>query len=185
MAEEAVIFGRLETDRCILRPLVTSDTAFLFRHFADERVNRWLVDAPPPKTEADAQAIADFYTDGNATRNRWIIEIKASGEPIGTCGFHVWEREHRRAEIGYDLASASWRQGLGSEAVRAALQFGFGAMALHRVEAFVHVENAASRKLLEGIGFQLEGTARENFFANGRFHDHWCFALLEPGEAQS
>lgn len=179
MTAKTINSSVLETDRLQLRPMAEGDADFLFSHFGHPDVSRWLVDNDPPATKADAQDIVNFYTSGLETRNRWIIGLKQDRRPIGTVGFHLWEKPHRRAEIGYDLGSAFWRQGIGTEAVRAALQFGFEVMDLHRIEAYVHVENQASRRLLEGLGFVLEGTARENFLQAGKFHDHWCFALLE------
>ena len=170
--------SELETERLILRPIAKGDVSFLLTHFGHPDVNRWLVDNNPPKTEADAEEIVVFYTSGDDTRNRWIIEIKDEGRPIGTIGFHLWDRAHRRAEVGYDINSAWWRQGIGIEAVQGAVEFGMGPMQLHRIEAFVHIENTGSRKLLERLGFELEGIARQNFFHNGKFHDHWCFAKL-------
>ena len=178
MSHKPVTSASIETDRCVLRPIASGDTPFLFKHFSDPAVHRWLVDQEPPTSEAEAQAITDFYVPGDGSRNRWIIELKESAQPIGTVGFHLWDKDHHRAEIGYDLAGTFWRKGFGTEAVRAAVEFGFTTMSLHRIEAFVHVDNQASKKLLEGLGFQLEGTARENYFARGEYHDHWCFACL-------
>lgn len=105
MVQIQVTFCELETARCILRPMTYDDVPFLFRHFADPSVNLWLVDNEPPATEREARAIAEFYErDRNRTRNRWVIFLKRGGEAIGTCGFHAWQPDHRRAEIGYDIS---------------------------------------------------------------------------------
>lgn len=66
-----------------------------------------------------------------------------------------------------------------SEAVSAALAYGFGTMGLNRVEAFVTVGNERSLGFLEKIGFSLEGTLRQYEFARGRYQDQWILSLLK------
>jgi ribosomal-protein-alanine N-acetyltransferase len=86
---------------------------------------------------------------------------------------------HQRAEIGYDLEKASWKQGIMTEALRAMLQYGFGQMGLNRVEALVYVENEASIHLLERLGFQKEGLLRQYFRRGDTHYDHWLLSLLK------
>ncbi len=117
------LFPALETERLSLRPLAQTHLDFIFRHFSDTQVNQYLYDNPPLKDEAEAQEIIDFYcNDAGGLQNRWVLERKSDGQPIGTCGFHRWEQRYFRAEIGYDLSPAFWRQGYMSEALRAAIQ---------------------------------------------------------------
>jgi ribosomal-protein-alanine N-acetyltransferase len=172
-------FPPLETERLLLRPLAARDLDFVFRHFSDPAIYRYLVDEEPVATRADAQAIIDFYaaSDGKAY-NRWVLVLKSTARPIGTCGYHQWRRAHQRAEIGYDLAQAFWRQGLMREALHAVIRFGFQRMAFHRIGALVHPENQASLRLLATLGFQKEGLLRDYYYQNGRFHDHWLLTLL-------
>jgi ribosomal-protein-alanine N-acetyltransferase len=98
---------------------------------------------------------------------------------LGTCGFHNWKKEHGRAEMGYELDSRMWRQGFMSEAVSAALEYGFGPMGLNRVEALVTEGNQRSRGFLEKAGFTLEGTLRQYEWARGRYQDQWMLSLLK------
>ncbi len=109
---------------------------------------------------------------------RWALVERPSGLVIGTCGFHRLSREHRKAEMGYELDSRFWRRGLMSEAVKEALKYGFGAMGLNRVEALVTVGNEASSGFLRSVGFSFEGTLRQYEFARGKFQDQWIFSLL-------
>ncbi len=169
----------LRTDRLILRPIAAADVDFVTRHFGDPAVHRYLVDSEPVSTLEQARSIVDFYTsDSSATRLRWVITRATDGEPIGTCGFHLRSFEHRRAEIGYDLAPPWWGQGMMSEALRAALDHGFGEMGLHRVAACIHPDNVASLRLAERLGFIREGIARDLFFDGSTYHDHWMLSLL-------
>lgn len=179
------IFPPLETERLILRALTQNDLDFLFRHFSDPQIYRYLLDEDPVTTEAEAQEILDFYLPQHnlpqldKPYNRWLITRKQDRQPIGTCGFHKWQQRHHLAEIGYDLEVASWRQGYMREALRAVLQHGFEAMGLNRIEAQVYPENIASLRLLERLGFQKEGLRRQSLYQAGKYYDHWLLSLLK------
>lgn len=174
-----LLAATLESERLLLRPIRREDTPFAIGHFTDPAVHRFMLDDEPIATAEEAAAIVDFYVDAPGdTYNRWVIVLRADGAPIGTCGYHRWSRQHRRAEIGYDLSPAWWGRGYMREAVGAALRHGLGPMGLHRVEAMVAVENARSAHLLRSLGFAREGLLRDSSFSGGRFHDHELYALL-------
>lgn len=170
----------LETSRLLLRPLSADDVDFVFEHFADPDVNRYLLDEESLTTHAQAQAIVDFYlAPGTKSYNRWIIVRKLDQLPIGTCGFHRWHAAHHRSELGYDLAKSSWKQGVMTEALSVVLQYGFEHMQLNRIEAFVYPDNDASIRLLERLGFCKEGLLRQCFRQGSVYYDHWLMALLK------
>jgi [ribosomal protein S5]-alanine N-acetyltransferase len=172
-------FPALETERLILRPISWVDREFIFRHFSDPRLNRYLLDEPPvtSPTEAD-QIIADYLDPARASLNRWVLLNRHTQEPVGTCGYHLWNQQHQRAEIGYDLSPDWWGKGLMFEALSAVLTFGFGVLSLNRVQAIVHPENEASSRLLVKLGFRLEGILRAYYFNQGEYYDHNLFSLL-------
>jgi len=173
-------FPSLETERLLLRPLSTLDLEFVFRHFSDPDVTRYLLDEEPVTTREQAQSIIDFYSSpASQPYNRWVIIRKSDMRPVGTCGYHQWQKAHQRAEIGYDLEKASWRQGIMTEALQTMLQYGFEHMDLNRVEALVYVENEASIRLLERLGFQKEGLLRQSFRQGDTYYDHWLLSLLK------
>jgi ribosomal-protein-alanine N-acetyltransferase len=118
---------------------------------------------------------------------RWAICWREGGQFLGTCGFWRLLKQHFRAEIGYELGPESWGQGVMTEAVAAALAFGFGPMGLHSVEAQIAPQNTGSRRVLEKLGFVQEGYFRENYYepALGAFTDTAVFSLLSPGAAQA
>ncbi len=174
-----LLSATLETERLLLRPMRREDQAFVVRHFMEPAVYRFLLDDEPITSEAEAAAIVDFYVDTpSETRNRWVLTRKADGAPLGTCGYHVWSRQHRKAEIGYDLSPQWHGQGYMREAVAELLRYGFAAMGLHRIEAQVAVGNVRSAHLLLRLGFTREGLLRDSSFSGGRFHDHELYALL-------
>lgn len=68
--------------------------------------------------------------------------------PIGTIGYHRWDRLNHIAEIGYDLSKPYWKKGLMSEAMKIVLEFGFNKMGLNRIQAFVYISNNDSYNIL-------------------------------------
>jgi ribosomal-protein-alanine N-acetyltransferase len=152
---------------------------FVFQHFTDPDIGRYLHDEELITTRRGAKAIIDFYIEpGARLYNRWLIIDKSGNLPIGTCGYHNWQKKHFRAEIGYDLGKASWRQGFMTEALVAVLKFGFEQMELNRIEAFVHPGNHASIRLLQRLNFREEGHLRDYYFQSGQFHDTLIFSLI-------
>ncbi|MEN6521450.1 MAG: GNAT family protein [Armatimonadota bacterium] len=173
------IFSTVETERLILRPLAPQDVDFIYRHFSDEDVCRYLFDAEPLTSIDGAQAIIDFYMSSEKNdRNRWCIINKESNKTIGTCGYHRWDKTNNIAELGYDMERESWGHGYMQEALNAAFKAGFCNTNLNRIEAFTSVENERSIKILKRLGFTEEGIIRDKHYFRGEYYDHYCFSLL-------
>jgi len=180
MAGEINYFPTLETERLILRPLTREDTDFVFQHFGNPAVTRYLLDEPPVSEYSQAEEIVRFYADPKGkTHNRWTLVRKSDRQPIGTVGYHKWVKQYFRAEIGYDLYPDLWGQGYMLETLRVVLAHGFEQMGLNRIEALVYVENDRSIQLLQKLGFKQEGLLRDYFYQGGKFYDHYIFAFLK------
>lgn len=174
-------FAELETPRLRLRQTRPRDAEALFAIFADEAVTRYY-GMLPHRTIDDAVALLQGYGERYAARQaiRWAIARPDDDTLIGVCGFHSFDQESRRAELGYALGRAYWRQGFASEVVRALLAFGFGVLELHRVEAIVLGDNEASKVVLRKTGFTYEGCLRQHFWFHDRYWDDHYFSLLRP-----
>ncbi|MCE5313386.1 MAG: GNAT family protein [Armatimonadota bacterium] len=174
------ILSLVETERLILKEFKPQDIDFIYRHFSNEDVCRYLFDCEPLTSIEGAKKIIDFYTDSEQSdRNRWCIISKESNKQIGTCGYHRWDKTNNIAEIGYDLERESWGRGYMQEAIGAALKVGFCNMKLNRVQAFTYVQNARSVKMLKKLGFTAEGIIRDKHYFRGTYYDHYCFSLLK------
>ena len=173
------VFPVLETERLILRALRPDDAPDHFALWSDPIV--MAAHGAPPYTElAQSEDLIDRYARELAAheRVRWAVTRRGQDRLIGTCGYHHLSRDHHRAEIGYELHHAHWRQGIMTEALGAVLRHGFLDMRLHRVEAVIDPHNDASAGLLRRLGFTFEACLRERFHDNGRFSDDWYFSLL-------
>ena len=169
----------LETKRLILRQLRRSDVPDLYTIFSDPAVTRYWSTGPLATLE-DADALYDDIENGRESNQffQWGIALKDTDVVVGTVTLFAWNPEHRRAELGFALASRVWNRGYGSEAVRSIVTFAFRELSLHRLEADTDPRNVASLRILEGLGFREEGYMRERYHMNGEPQDAVLIALL-------
>lgn len=103
-------------------------------------------------------------SDGALTGGVSISNVRRGVAMMGTVGYWSGAPYARR---GHTLA-----------AVRAAAEFAFGRLGLHRLEAACVPENEPSRNLLLKAGFKQEGRAAAYLKINGVWRDHLTFGLL-------
>ena len=89
------------------------------------------------------------------------------------------------AYVGYWVDATVARGGVITAAVALVVDHCFSRVGLHRIEATVRPENAASLRVLGKLGFRQEGMFRRYLDVDGAWRDHLCFALtadeLRPG----
>jgi len=173
-------FPVIGTDRLVLRDVQPGDAAQFFKIRSDAQVMAYM-DRPLFQSLDEAEKLVDSSIEGNTKKRsvNWVITEKGRDILIGYVAFWRWVKEHFRAEIGFALFPGYWGKGFMSEALEAAIGFGFGKMGLLSIEANVNPGNAASIKLLEKLGFKKEAYLRENMFFNGKFVDSVIYSLLE------
>lgn len=79
--------------------------------------------------------------------------------------------------LGYWLDQELQGRGLMHDAIEITLEYAFGPMRLHRVQAACIPENKRSQNCLERAGFKLEGFAEKYIEINGRWQDHILYGL--------
>jgi ribosomal-protein-alanine N-acetyltransferase len=89
------------------------------------------------------------------------------------------------ANLGYWIGAEHARQGYMSAAVAALIPFAHGQLRLRRIEAACLPENAVSVRLLEKLGFQREGYARQYLCIAGKWQDHLLYARLSSDPLRS
>ena len=84
----------------------------------------------------------------------WAVDSGADGQLIGRCGLQYLP-ETDEVEVDFILGPKYWGQGLATEAALASLQYGFENLNLDIIVGIVHIENAASQRVLEKIGMRI------------------------------
>ncbi len=179
MARMSLPTPTLHTTRLRLRPFEDSDADDLFALMRDAHVLRYW-DAPPWTDRARADRFItgcrQLAEDGSGARV--VLERASDRAFLGWCHVTDWNPTYRSVGIGYVLASAAWGQGYATEAARAVLGWAFGALDLNRVQSETDTRNLASARVLEKLGFQREGTLRQDCIVDGDVSDSWVYGLL-------
>lgn len=102
-----------------------------------------------------------------------------SGELVGTVRLGVSSPSHRGGDIGYGVRRDLWGNGIATEAAGLLLDFGFGALGLHRISAVHHPDNVGSGRVLQKLGMRFEGRLRDHMYANDAWRDSLAYAILE------
>lgn len=175
-----MLFTDLETEKLLLKNISISDAEFMFEQFSNDFINRYLYDYDPLGSIEEAIDLIKFYTIPEPrNQHRWVLILKDGNIRIGTIGYHAWDLEAKRAEIGYDLKEEFNGKGYMNEAFNAALNFGLDRMKIEVLSAVIYVENLPSIRLVEKNGFRPAGTRIETF--HGKEYLHHLYQLnLQP-----
>lgn len=169
----------LETERLLLRPFAPTDADALFALQSDAFVLRYW-DSPPwtDRSRADSFIATCKQMADEETGVRPAIERKSDHMFLGWCTFTDWNPTFRSASLGYCLTQESWGHGYATEAARALAGWAFDNVDLNRIQSEVDTRNPASARVLEKLGFILEGTLRQDCIVNGDVSDSWVYGLL-------
>ncbi len=180
-------FPALATPRLILRELVPTDAADLFAFRGDPEVQKY--DSDPPMREiAEAFGAIERAAEHFANKKgiSWGIHLKDENRIVGSLGFYFWDQAYYKTDLGYSLARAYWRRGIMTEAVQAAMAFGIEKMGLHRINVDTRMDNTASVRLMQKLGFVHEGARRECIRNQDGTYQTWgLFGMLEQEYRQN
>ncbi len=148
----------IETERLFIRELEPADAEGMFAMDSDPEVHRYVGNTPVEQI-GQTREVIDFiraqYLEFGI--GRWAIIEKSSGDFAGWIG-------HKRAmettnghsgyvDFGYRLAHRFWGRGYATEAGHAVLHYGIETLGLTDIFATTDVDNTASRRVLEKLGF--------------------------------
>ncbi len=166
----------LETSRLRLRPFAESDGPAVLDYSQDADWAEYQQTTPASEREAE-RVVAELRLRDWESQPAWAIT--RSGQVIGLVSL-VFRAEYRIASLGYGIHRDHRGLGLTGEAIRAILAEAFAAHPeLARVTANTDARNHSSSRLLEKLGFTLEGTLRSGALtAKGELVDGAIYGLL-------
>ena len=161
----------IKTPRLLLRPLERKDAHAIFNFAKHEEVGvpaGWNPHVSLRDTHEFIDSIMHKRKLGQP--GPWMIVYRENNAVIGSVEIHTLN--HYKGEIGFVLHPDYWRQGLMSEAVKAAMVVAFEGFKLSRLSYMHFLNNKASEALRASLGFQVEGIKRKGFkHADGRILD--------------
>jgi RimJ/RimL family protein N-acetyltransferase len=163
-----------------MRPLRLEDWPSVHEWAQREEVCRFQPWGPNSANETQlfvAGALADSAKQPR-TRFVWSL-IMPDGRVVGIAELKVSSAVFRRSEISYTVHPDCWGQGYGTRMASSAVQFAFGELGMHRVEATCDPRNKASAAVLRKVGMTHEGRLRQRLKIRDGWRDSELFSILE------
>lgn len=164
-----------------------------------------------PMTEEDADLIVawrnkpelkkffisqdDFTKEGHLA---WFRRMKESGracqmmicdkktdKPLGSVDIKHIDQEHHKGEYGIFIGEEDARgRGIGTQAAKLMIQYGFEVLGLHRIYLRALAGNAQAIRSYEKAGFVQEGYLKDDVYIHGKYVDIVWMAVVkqEKGE---
>ena len=174
---------RIETGRLIL----TWPTAVQIDDFHDAIVGSDVFDTIAWDGPDGPDELHDFWGVCRAndpqdlTRPLDVAAIdRKSGRYLGGLSLRPLDGSPTTVDIGYAFAPHAQGKGYATEAVGALVDEAFALRDAQRVFATIFVGNTASRRVLDKVGFQFEGTVRRAALKYGQWRDEWLMAITRP-----
>ncbi|HEX6454143.1 MAG TPA: GNAT family protein [Trebonia sp.] len=167
-----------------LRPVRVSDA----RTWREIRVRNasWLRPWEPsnPETPLTRSSIGPYVSMVRTMRREarqgqalpWVVTYGGAFAGQLTVGSITWGSS-RSGTIGYWIDESFAGRGIIPTALAMAVDHCFRVVGLHRLEASIRPENAASRRVVEKLGFREEGIRARQLHINGQWRDHICYAI--------
>ena len=145
----------ISLERLLLRQFTVADAPFILTLLNEPSFLRYIGDKKVRNLEDARQYIlngpvASYERNGFGL---YLVELKESQTPIGMCGL-IKRDELPDPDIGFAFLPDFWNKGFAFEAASAVLQQARDT--LQRVLAITSLDNDASIKLLERLGFKFE-----------------------------
>lgn len=158
--------GRIitETERLIIREMVSSDLDALCRILCDEEVMRTAYESAFSVEEAEDWMNRHFRRYAEYGFGLWAVVLKETNKMIGQCGLTMqsW-REKRLLEIGYLFQKAYWHNGYATEAAAACKEYAFSVLNANRVYSIIRDTHTASQKVAVRNGMKIIDKFTKNF----------------------
>lgn len=172
----------------LLRPLERTDLNERYLSWLnDPEVTRYTETGMFPSTAED---LDNYYRGLTGSKNDVILAVvdKKSGRHIGNVKLGPIHWIHRSATLGILIGEKEfWGKGVGLEATRLMVEYGFSRLNLHRIDLGLFAEHEVAVRCYEQAGFKVEGRMREDLFQGGEYKDRLWMGLLrseyKPAEA--
>jgi diamine N-acetyltransferase len=166
-------------ERVFLRPAERSDIPTFVRWFNDAETLSYVLMRAPMSTAMEERWFETMLESHGKERFLFVICRLEDGVAIGNCGLFDINYVDGNAGIGITIGEkALWGQGLGTDAMFALLDFGFGQLRLERLWLEVYDFNARARRSYDKAGFKLEGVERHAVYKLGGYRDVQLMSIL-------
>ena len=162
----------------LLRELRPEDAPSLLAMLTTEEVSRFI--SPPPTTVEGFERFIAWTHRERSVGNYACFAIVPAGmdTAIGIFQVRSLEPGFGTAEWGFAMGSEYWGSGIFVEGARLVLDFAFGVIGAHRLEARAATANGRGNGALRKLGAVQEGVLRRSFLRNGQYYDQVLWGIL-------
>ncbi|MET8796291.1 GNAT family protein [Nocardia sp. NPDC004568] len=165
-----------------LRPFVDADLDAIRAALRDPEVRRLTgsvhdeAEAFAPEDPAEAAKFRDWYAGRAAQRDRLDLAVvdTIDSRCVGEAVLNQWDPANRSCNFRILLGPAGRGRGLGTEATRLIVGYGFERLGVHRIALEVYAFNRRAHRVYEKVGFREEGVLRQSL----RYRDEWIDATV-------
>ena len=138
---------------------------------------------PPERSDQFDELLSRCSRDDFAC---FVVIDDESGDIAGVFNIsQIVRGSFQSAFLGYYGSARHAGKGLMRDGLQLVLDYAFGPLSLHRIEANIQPGNAASIALARGAGFRLEGYSPRYLLIGGQWRDHERYALTVDERAQA
>jgi [ribosomal protein S5]-alanine N-acetyltransferase len=105
---------------------------------------------------------------------------RESNKHIGNVKLDFYDEKANVSELGLLIGDKNyWGKGIGFEACRLIMTYGFNEKKLRKIYLAVYENNPLAKKLYEKLGFVLEGTLRKHVAVKGQYFDKYLMGIFK------
>ncbi len=168
----------LRSERLGFRTWRETDLPLARALWGDPVVTRFISRGGFDEREIRARLRREIASQDASGIQYWPVFLLEDGSPVGSCGLRPREGHPRIPELGVHVLSSCWRRGYALEAAGRVVAHAFDALGFDALFAGHHPDNAASRALLERLGFVR--THDELYGPTGLMHPSYLLRSRRP-----
>lgn len=160
----------MDTTRLLIRNFQKKDATGCFRNWGqDNSLGKYIILYPMK----NLQEMENFINLLALNKDAWVVIEKNTREPIGYITVDIPYQQLKIGEIAYAFGEEFQGRGYAQEAVACVLKEYFLNRDLYMIEAKYNETNVASAKLLQKMGFRIDGRLRDRRIdiASGKRND--------------
>ena len=167
--------------RVTLRDFRPEDAAAVHRWFNTREATEGLVEQRGAFGEEEAARWVVRAAGQEGPDRKWAVAVDDRTEAAGFTALYGLGRQ-AAPELGILIGDPGlWGRGVGTEAQRLTIRRAFDDFAAHRVLELILADNARARRVVERLGFELEGIMRGHVRRGERLLDVAVYGLLREG----
>ena len=175
-------------DKVILRPFSEDDLPAMSEALLDPEARILTgsvhdeAQAHAPLAPDEAMAARDWLRTRNDQPDRLDLAVVDANAAacVGEAVLNQWDPGNESCNFRIFIGPKGRDRGLGTEATRLIVGYGFEHLGLHRISLEVYAFNPRARRAYEKAGFRAEGVLRESLRYNGEWIDATVMSILAP-----